>query len=101
MKLWDVTPECTNLDAIVDDLVRVTFYDDDEILTADGASGSGTCLGSNDFEFELGANDDDLDLDPFCDVPTLQTIYQFREVSKKRQNCRRDSTYMQTYTYHS
>lgn len=65
LKHWDVTLECTKLDATIDVLTRVTMNDDDQIPTPNVPSGSGTALGSNDFEFELEGNVDDLDLDPF------------------------------------
>ena len=46
-KLWDVAPECADLDATLHDLV--TFGDSDDVSVARGASSiSGTMLGSND-----------------------------------------------------
>ena len=58
-KLWDVAPECADLDATLHDLV--TFGDGDDDSVARGASSiSGTMFGSNDL---LVVGDDDENVD--------------------------------------
>lgn len=60
-KHWDIAPKCTNLDASIVELARVNI-DEDETLTHDVPSGSGTpfACGSNDVE-----PNNDIGLHPF------------------------------------
>jgi HD-like signal output (HDOD) protein len=58
-KLWDVAPECADLDATLHDLV--TVGDGDDVSLACGASSiSGTMLGSNDLS-AVGDDNENVD----------------------------------------
>lgn len=59
-RLWDVAPECVDLDATLHDLITVRDGDDDSV--ARGASSiSGTMFGSNDLS-AVGDDDENVNL---------------------------------------
>jgi hypothetical protein len=62
-KLWDVAPECANLDATLQDLTVMTDDDVDNII-ARASSTSGTMFGSNQLA-SVAAEGDDENVDFF------------------------------------
>ena len=58
-KLWDVAPECADLDATLHDLITVEDGDDDSVARS-ASSISGTMFGSNDLS-AVGDDDENVD----------------------------------------